>query len=195
MNTKEPTTRELTTREPTTYVANVRVSIKHLASIALFYNSQNEHKGTLSKLASAIIISGAKMTMKNFPVETITEAVEILQNLNYEDLYKPTAKHNKSLFRALGIEGEQRARQDSNIAIIGNIMDNKTKVSLPTVEAVETLMVKTPEEIPGKIYDLNKVSKVPMTAEEAAELTKKETEDSKSHRKAMTLGTAEISKA
>lgn len=157
--------KEPVSKEPTTYVANVRVSIKHLASIAMFYASQNEHKGTLSKLASAIIISGAEMTSESFPIETVTEAVKILQNLNYEDLYKPTAKHNKSLFRVLGMESKQKIKQDSNMTIIKAEMAKKTPVVLPTTNA----------------------AKSQMTPEETAELTEKETSDVKSLRKAMKI--------
>lgn len=186
-------------KEPATYVANVRVSIKHLASIALFYNSQNEHKGTLSKLASAIIISGAELTAEKFPVETISKAVDILTNLCYEDLYKAKAKHNKGLFRALGMEYKKEAKQDTIQTEVEKIMAQKrTVVSYPTAATQQAMTTTAPEEIseetPREPYDMNKVSKAPMTAEEVEEATIKNTTDAKIQRKEMDLGKPEVAK-
>lgn len=159
--------------KPATYVANVRVSIKHLAAIATFYNSQGEHKGTLSKLASAIIITGAELAMESFPIASTTEAVEILQNLGYEDFLKPSAKHKISLFKALGTESKQKITQSQNMQHIKNIMTAETKIIKPNQG---TLNVLTTTRKPQG-----------MTTEEAAELSVKETQDIKNLRKELEI--------
>lgn len=163
-------------KESATYIANVRVSIKHMASIAMFYNSQDEHKGTLSKLASAIIVSGAELAATSFPVENVRKAVEILQNLGYNDFLEPKAKHRISLFKALGNESKKEIKHDGYIKNIKDIMSNKTEVTMPSAEASNTVCIVD-----------NKKPKTQMSAEEAAELTAKETTDVKSLRKAMKI--------
>lgn len=179
---------------PATFVASVRVDVKDIASIAVFYNSIGRHLGTTSKLVSEVIKNSAGLLQENFAVQTTTEAIEILNNLRYEDVMRRNARHHQSLVAALSLESKQEITQDSNMNIIGNIMNNETKVSLPTTKAKETIMAEAPEETLRKTYDLDKVSKAPMTEEEITEATANETIDVKNMRKGMDLGTAEESK-
>lgn len=134
-------------KKPATYVASVRIDIKDLASIALFYNSLGKHLGTSSKLASEVIHNSAGLLQKNFPVNDVTQAVEILNNLGYADIMKKNARHHKVLIAALSLESQQETKHDDYMDTIKNVMDSKTKVITPDEKEIEKLNKESDNEI------------------------------------------------
>lgn len=118
-------------KKPATYVASIRIDIKDLASIALFYNSIGEHLGTSSKLVSEVIHNSAGLLQKNFPIDDITQAVEVLNNLGYVDIMRKNARHHKALINTLSLESQQGTRHNQNIRHIQNIMTEKITIIKP----------------------------------------------------------------
>lgn len=176
---------------PATFVASVRVDVKDIASIAVFYNSIGRHLGTTSKLVSEVIKNSAGLLQENFAVKSTTEATEILNNLRYEDVMRRGARHHKSLIAALSLESRQEIKHDGYMQDIQAINTNKTKVSYPTAEAKKAMTATAPEEMPREPFDMANTSRTPMTAEEVEEATANESIDVKNMRNGMKLGIPE----
>lgn len=119
---------------PATFIASIRVNIKDIASLALFYNSIDKHLGTSSKLVSEVIRNSANLLRDNFKVETITEAVKILTDLNYNDAMRKNARHHKALLAALSLESQTEIKHENYMQVIKEQMSSNDTIELTKKE-------------------------------------------------------------
>lgn len=113
-------------KEPKTYVGTVRLRLKDMARLAMFYDKHDKYLKTISKLASEVLINSAAIIKAEFPVADTTDAIEILKNLGYDPV-KKSAKNYRTLMKELKLESQVKTQQE----ISNKIAEQLTKEFKP----------------------------------------------------------------
>lgn len=154
----------------TTYVASVRIDIRHLAKIASYLNQKGVRLSSKGKAAS----EGLKILADNLniPCKTFEEAILILTNLEYENP------------RGIGTRSEKALKDALNIEL--NAKENQSDIDKTVQEQVRMFNKKDLEvHMPSTEAQKGDFISKEISVEEAIKLTAKETADVKSLRKAM----------
>lgn len=110
-------------KDAKSFIATVRVDIRHLASIAAFLKSKGVFVHTKGRVASEAIKLLASHTFTDFPVSRYEDAVIVLEKLGYGNVM---SERGTSYYKALLGQVKLEIKTEENIA-------ENTKDWLPTV--------------------------------------------------------------
>jgi len=110
-------------KDAKTFIATIRIDIRHLASVAMFLNSKGIHMETKGKLASEAIRLMGGFLSTDFPVHKYEDAVKILYELRYGDVLEKGTSYYRALL------GQTIREEDAN-----RNLTEYTKLHQPTAD-------------------------------------------------------------
>lgn len=161
MNAKQRTSK----KDAKSFIATVRVDIRHLASIAVFLKSKGVFVHTKGRIASEAIKLLASHTFTDFPIERYEDAAIVLEKLGYGNVM---SERNTSYYKAL--LGQVNLERRSEKTIAENIRDLQPTVTELTKEFRQKEAVQTGQTSDEIFEQMEQAHESPLAMTSSADL-------------------------